>query len=59
MSNAIIRSTRELKLLFPDMRVTTSNIFDWCSIIPSKQRIRRILMKHFKLISNGRWSYFE
>ncbi|HAM81499.1 nuclease-related domain-containing protein [Ornithinibacillus bavariensis] len=59
LSNAIIRSTRELKLLFPDMRVTTSNIFDWCRIIPSKQRIRRILMKHLKLISNGRWSYFE
>jgi hypothetical protein len=59
LSDAIIRSTQELKLLYPDELVTTDKIYDWCSIIPSKQRIRRILMKKFKLISKRRWSYFE
>lgn len=55
----VLRNVEELKLLFPNEKITTPLLYDWCRIIPSKKRIRKILEKHYKLIGNNRWSYFE
>ncbi|WP_042146849.1 nuclease-related domain-containing protein [Paucisalibacillus sp. EB02] len=59
LADAVIRSTRELILLFPKEKITTSMVHEWCECISSTQRVQRILMKKFKFISNKRWSYFE
>lgn len=56
---AILRTVQEFKLLFPNELITTSAIYDWCGQLIQKQRIKRILERHFKHISNNRWSYFE
>lgn len=55
----VLRNVEELKLLFPNEKITTPLLYDWCRIIPSKKRIRKILEKHYKLIGNNSWSYFE
>lgn len=56
---AVLRNVEELKLLFPNEKITTPLLYDWCRIIHSKKRIRRILAKHYKLTGLNRWSYFE
>jgi hypothetical protein len=59
LADAVIRSTQQLLLLFPNKTITTNEVYDWCSIIPSKQRIRRILQKRLNYINKRSWSYYE
>ncbi|MGG3563689.1 nuclease-related domain-containing protein [Neobacillus rhizosphaerae] len=58
IESAVLRSVMELKLLFPDIKITTNLVYDWCRVI-SKKTIRRILKKHFKAINNRRNCYYE
>lgn len=55
---AILRSIWEYKLLFPDRKVTTVNIHDWCQIIDSKKRIKRVLDEHFEIVGVRQWAYY-
>jgi len=59
IDSAIMRTINEYKLLFPNERITTNKIFDWCKIITSKKRIQRILKNNFKLVDVHRWVYYE
>ncbi|WP_251549309.1 nuclease-related domain-containing protein [Neobacillus muris] len=59
IETAVVRSVEELKLLFPEMRITTNLVHEWCAVIPSKKMIRRFLLQHYKAIGYGRWLYFE
>jgi hypothetical protein len=59
VESAIIRSVEELRLLFPDRKITTNGVFEWCEVIGSKKRIRRVHMQNFKVKGYGRWFYFE
>ena len=51
LHNAVVRSVKEFKLLFPERKVTTNGIHEWCDIVESKPRIKRVLQKEF--IKNG------
>ncbi|WP_449540229.1 nuclease-related domain-containing protein [Ferdinandcohnia sp. Marseille-Q9671] len=57
--DAVKRSVEELKLVFPDMRITTNLVYEWCRVVESKKRIGRILDKHYKRIGVHQWSYYE
>lgn len=59
VESAVIRSVKEIKLLFPELKITTKIIHEWCGIIPSKTKIYRILKKNMKSIGFGQWTYFE
>lgn len=59
VEDAVMRHVREYKLLFPNEKITTSRIYEWCSVFDSMKRIRRILVKNFKMVGNRRWVYFE
>jgi Nuclease-related domain len=59
VESAILRSIQEFKLLFPNLRVTTNIIFDWCMVIESRKTIRRILQKYFKVMGCKQWTYYE
>jgi hypothetical protein len=59
VESAVLRHVREFKLLFPDRKVTTNEIFEWCGVIESKKRISRILVKHYKMIGVHQWTYYE
>ncbi|PLS01370.1 nuclease-related domain-containing protein [Neobacillus cucumis] len=56
---AVLRSVREFQVLFPDSKITTNIIFEWCGVVESKKRIARILEKSFKIKGYGQWSYYE
>ncbi|WP_313800185.1 nuclease-related domain-containing protein [Cytobacillus sp.] len=55
---AVLRSVEEFKLLFPEMKVTTHIIHEWCAVIKSKKTIRRILKTNFNPIGYGSSSYY-
>lgn len=59
IESAVMRSVRELKLLFPDKKITTNDVLDWCQVELAKARITRILKKNLKAIGYGQWSYYE
>lgn len=55
---AILRSAKEYQFLFPDRKMTTNVIREWCGINGSKKKIRRVLSKHFRHLSQGKGSYY-
>jgi hypothetical protein len=59
IDSAILRNVDEYRLLFPERKITTNDIYDWCKIIPSKKTIRRILFQNFKAEGFGKHTYFE
>ena len=59
VGSAVLRSVEEYRYLFPDRKITTNDIYDWCQIIKSKKRIARILDKNFNIKGFGQWSYYD
>lgn len=59
LSLAILRSVKEYKLLFPNRKVSTNEIYLWCNEVISKQRVRRYLEKNFKIVGIHQWAYYE
>ncbi|ARK32633.1 Nuclease-related domain protein [Halalkalibacter krulwichiae] len=59
VATAVMRNIKEFKLLFPNQKITTSIIHDWCKVVDSKKRIKRILEKNFTIVGVHRWAYYE
>ncbi|THE11718.1 NERD domain-containing protein [Bacillus timonensis] len=59
VNDAVLRSTDELKLLFPENKITTNLVLEWCCVVESKKRIQRILDKNYQIVRNNRWTYYE
>ncbi|HHY73657.1 MAG TPA: NERD domain-containing protein [Bacillus bacterium] len=55
---AVLRSVEEYKLLFPERKITTNSIQEWCKIIKSKKTIRRILSTNFIPQGHGNATYY-
>ena len=47
VATALIRNVNEFKLLFPNRKITTNVIHEWCNEVKSKKIIRKILEKKF------------
>ncbi|MCD5325385.1 MULTISPECIES: nuclease-related domain-containing protein [Pontibacillus] len=58
-SQAILRSVEELQLLFPEEKIKTQIVYEWCGQLGSLKRIRSVLQKHFTMKSVNQWAYFE
>ncbi|GHH97137.1 nuclease-related domain-containing protein [Neobacillus kokaensis] len=58
VESAIIRSVKELQLLFPDLKITTSLVYDWCMVIHSKKVIREVLKKNFEVKGERHLRYY-
>lgn len=58
VESAVLRNVKEIKLLFPEKRITTNCVFEWCGVIDSKKKINRILTKNNKRMGQGRFSYY-
>lgn len=59
VTNAVIRIAKEFKILFPNEKITTNIIHDWCQVVQSKKTIRRILATNFNKIGVHQWTYYE
>ncbi|WP_232214245.1 nuclease-related domain-containing protein [Bacillus sp. SG-1] len=57
-TEAVLRCVKEIKLLFPQLKVTSNLIYDWCGVIRDIKTIRRILKRNFKLVGHGKSSYY-
>ncbi len=55
----VLRSVKELMILFPDKKITTNGIHEWCGVVRSKKTIRRILLQNYLSIGTGNHRYFE
>jgi hypothetical protein len=55
---AILRSIEEYRLLFPNEKLTTNKLFDWCKIINSRKLVRRVLLQNYEHVGWGKSSYF-
>ena len=58
VSTLISRHVLEYKRLFPDRKLTTSAIYDWCEGVCAARRIRSVLQKDYKTASTGKGSYY-
>ncbi|PFO07179.1 nuclease [Bacillus sp. AFS076308] len=52
LDSAVLRAVGEIKLLYPNEKITTNLVFEWCESIDSKKTIRRVLKQN--LICNGK-----
>ncbi|WML46983.1 nuclease-related domain-containing protein [Neobacillus sp. PS3-34] len=56
---AILRNVKEFKLLFPDRKITTQNIYEWCKVDLNKRTFCRILKKNYTAFGNTRDTYYK
>ncbi|OIK10240.1 nuclease [Bacillus sp. MUM 116] len=59
VESAVMRCVEEIRLLFPDIKITANVVQDWCRVIECKRRISRILSKNLTVIGYGKWTYYE
>lgn len=59
IDEAVLRCVKEIKLLFPEKRITTNCVHEWCGEAFSKKQINRILTKEFRRVGHGKYSYYE
>jgi hypothetical protein len=59
VDQAVLRSISELRLLFPDIRINSHIVQDWCLVIDSQKTIRRILKQHYTANGYGQWTYYD
>jgi hypothetical protein len=55
---AVLRSADEFTLLFPEKKITTNAIQEWCDIIKTRRAIGNILSKKYSLIAQGKSSHY-
>ncbi|SFM28332.1 Nuclease-related domain-containing protein [Gracilibacillus orientalis] len=56
---ALLRNIKELHMLFPDEKLTTNFVYDWCGDGYSKKSIQRLLDDHFQKKGVRQWTYYE
>lgn len=54
----VLRSVDELQVLFPEKKITTMGLYDWCNGVMGEKTIQRHLIKNFTKNSRGRFSYY-
>ncbi|MEH7108952.1 MULTISPECIES: nuclease-related domain-containing protein [Bacillaceae] len=58
VEDAILRNVREFKLLFPEQKITTTTIYEWCNTDLTKKTFCRVLKKHFTSFGKTSDSYY-
>ncbi|WP_163582665.1 nuclease-related domain-containing protein [Gracilibacillus saliphilus] len=59
IQHALMRTVKELLLLFPDKKLTTNLIYDWCGKGYSKKSIQRFLDRNFQKVGVRQWTYYK
>lgn len=59
IESAILRNVKEFKLLFPEQRITTQNIHEWCKVNLHRKTISRILKKNHTKYGSTSNSHYE
>lgn len=56
---AVLRMAKEFRILFPEKKMTSGIIYEWCGRIVSQKTIRRILAANFKIIGERKWTHYQ
>lgn len=56
---AIMRNVKEFQLLFPERRITTTSIFEWCEPEVNIRTVRRVLKKCLNTVGKTSDTYFN
>ncbi|MEH7305845.1 nuclease-related domain-containing protein [Neobacillus drentensis] len=59
IEDAILRNVKEFSLLFPDRKITTQSIYEWCNVNLSKRTFCRILKKNYTAFGNTCDTYYK
>ncbi len=59
VDTAVLRSVKECSVLFPDRKITTNTIVDWCGGIGSGKVVQRLLVKNYEKKGRGKASYYQ
>ncbi|MDR4888037.1 nuclease-related domain-containing protein [Fredinandcohnia sp. QZ13] len=59
VADAVLRTVHEFTTLFPDQKITTNVVFEWCHGNPTKRKIQKILSNNFKSVGVRQWTYYE
>ncbi|MFC6464012.1 nuclease-related domain-containing protein [Marinilactibacillus sp. GCM10026970] len=54
LESAILESVRQYQVLFPEGKVTTNQIDDWCGKQTSTKSIRKVLETHFTMVGTNK-----
>ncbi|QOR67551.1 NERD domain-containing protein [Cytobacillus suaedae] len=58
LPTAVDRQVREYNLLFPEEKITTNVIYDWCGGLRPERTIRAVLLKSFKVNGYGKSRFY-
>ncbi|WP_066371201.1 nuclease-related domain-containing protein [Neobacillus fumarioli] len=58
IEHAILRNVKEFQLLFPEKKITTQRIYEWCNVDLSKKTFSRVLKKHYTPIGRTSSTYY-
>ncbi|MBT2639524.1 NERD domain-containing protein [Bacillus sp. ISL-39] len=59
IEKAIVRHIEEIKVLFPEKKITTQIVYEWCNRKVSRRTFLRVLKKHYVLVGKTSDSYFK
>jgi hypothetical protein len=59
LESAVLRNVEEIKLLFPDKKITTTLVLEWCGGIGSKKTINKYLKKNYRSMGKKKYTYYE
>ncbi|MDR0138702.1 hypothetical protein RFW18_13180 [Metabacillus idriensis] len=57
--NSILRSVEEFRLLFPERKITSEQIHDWCGNIKNSRSIQKILKENFVKVGHAKGNHYE
>jgi hypothetical protein len=55
----VLRMVNEYNILFPDKKITTQGIYEWCGGVISRKTIRRVLKDNFKGVGKSNSYHYE
>lgn len=56
--NAILQCVKEIQILFPDRKISTVEVYNWCGGLISKKKIQRVLTQNYQRQGQGKFSYY-
>jgi hypothetical protein len=57
--SALIRNVKEYTVLYPQEKLSTNIVYEWCGGVFPKKTIRQVLKGNFIVSGYGQWSYYE
>jgi hypothetical protein len=59
VDRSIVHQIEEYKLLFPERKISTQSIYEWCNVDINKKRITRVLKKFYSAKGTTSNTYYE